>query len=152
MASALIIASRNQPPLRPAANKMSTDDAEPLAGKETDSEESAEEKAKYSVEVPVEGDEIDLKAPDGVDLNSVKQTGRAVIDYTLQCQPDGSECRVIISKVCFEPESGESAESDDNEAGAGDESAEDGELPASGQGFAALLQKSVEKAQGKMKR
>ena len=75
--------------------------------------ESAEDAAKFHVEVPLEGDEIEVTAPPDVDLTSVPQTGTALVHYSLDCQPDGGSCRVMLGKICFQGGDGEADEGKD---------------------------------------
>ena len=143
MPTAIIIASKKTP-MRPADGQASADygadSGKPYMGKESASEESAEESAKYSVEVPLEGEEIEANAPDGVDLAEVPQTGKALVDYTLQCAPDGSSCKVILGKICFAGGDDENAAEDAAEGG---EDGETGELGAKPGGIADALRKAM---------
>ena len=129
MPSALIIAAK-----KPSDEEMP--DAPAYGGDETPDEESAEESAKYSVEVPVEGEEIDLKAPKGIDLTGLPQTGRALVEYQLDCAPDGSSCKMLLGKVCF-------AGGDDSDVAEDGDDGETGDISQKPGAFAAALEKAV---------
>jgi len=155
MPTALIIATKKTP-MRPSDSNATPDyrmgkSAKPYGGKEDAAEESAEEKAKYSVEVPLEGEEIEATAPEGVDLAEVPQTGRAIVEYTLQCAPDGGSCKVILGKICFAGEGNEAGEDESAGEDAG-EMGEEGESEAGGGmgsgGFANALKKAMGKQVG----
>jgi hypothetical protein len=119
-----------------AAKKPSDTAAPAYGGAESAGEENAEERAKYSVEVPVEGEEIDLTAPDGLDLSTVPQTGRAIVEYSLDCAPDGGSCRMILGKVCF-------AGGDDSDVAKDGDDNETGDISQKPGAFAAALEKAV---------
>lgn len=81
-------------------------------------DESAEADAAYPVEIQLEGEELDVNAPDGVDLASLPTSGTALVHYSLECTPDGGGCRILLSKICLPKGDSESGgEADGDEAG-----------------------------------
>ncbi len=119
--------------------------------------EHAEDATRFPVEVPLEGDELDLSAPDGIDLATLPQTGRALVEYSMDCKADGSACRLILGKICLPAGDGEGySESDEEEATDGapdaDAATETTEPPANPDrpdGVAAMLEKAMSGKKGR---